>query len=45
MEGLEKAKQAELKKLSDKRLVSKLTQAGCSPEAIEEMDRPAMLEN
>ena len=44
MEKLEKTKQAEIKKLSDKRLISKLTPAGCLPEEIEGMDRPAMLE-
>ena len=44
MEKLDKTKQSELKKLSDKRLISKLTQAGCTQEELESMDRPAMLE-
>jgi len=38
MEKLDKTKQAEIKKLSDKRLASKLTQAGCSYEELIDMD-------
>jgi len=44
MEKLDKTRQSELKKLSDKRLISELTQAGCTPEELESMDRPAMLD-
>ena len=44
MNKLEKTKQAELRKMSDARLVSKLTQSGCSLESVESMDRMAMLD-
>jgi hypothetical protein len=43
MEKLNKAKQAEIRKLSDARLVGKLTRAGMSEEEIESMDRTALL--
>jgi hypothetical protein len=44
MDKLDMVKQVEIKKLSDKLLVSKLTQAGYRPEDIEVMDRQGMLE-
>jgi len=44
LEKLDKTKQAEIKKLSDKRVVSKLTQAGCLSEELDDMDRQAMIE-
>jgi hypothetical protein len=44
MDKLEKTKQAEIRKMSDARLVSKLTQSGFSVESVESMDRMAMLD-
>ena len=44
MEKLEKTRQAEIRKMSDVRLQSKLAQAGISIEALEGMDRLAMLD-
>jgi hypothetical protein len=43
MEKLNKTRQAEMRKLSDARLIGKLTRAGMSEEKIESMDRTAML--
>jgi hypothetical protein len=43
MDKLEKAKQAEIKKMSDTRLISKLTKAGVPMEEIEQLDRNALL--
>jgi hypothetical protein len=43
MDKLEKAKQAELRKMSDVRLIGKLTQAGFNPEDMEGMDRETLL--
>ena len=43
MDKLEKAKQSELRKMSDIRLTGKLTQAGFNPEELEEMDRESLL--
>jgi len=43
MEKLDKTKQAEIKK-PDKCLVSKLTQAGCSSEELDDMDHQATIE-
>jgi uncharacterized protein (DUF885 family) len=44
MDKLEKGKQAELKKMTDARLVSKLTQAGVALEELESMDRTSMMD-
>ena len=44
MDRLEKSKQSELRKMSDIRLVSKLTQAGYTVDVVESMDRLAMLD-
>ena len=44
MDKLEKSKQAELRKMSDARLVSKLTQAGVAQEEVESIDRASMLD-
>jgi len=44
MDKLEKTRQAEIRKMSDVRLQSKLAQAGISIEALEGMDRLAMLD-
>ena len=44
MDKLEKTKRAELRKMSDTRLVSKLTQAGVALEEVESMDRASMLD-
>ena len=44
MDKLDKTKQAEIRKMSDARLVSKLTQSGCSLESVESMDRMAILD-
>ena len=43
MDKLEKAKQAEVRKMSDVRLTGKLVQAGFSPEELDAMDREALL--
>jgi hypothetical protein len=43
MDMLSEGKQKEVKKMSDARLVSKLTQAGYNAEQIEAMDRVAMM--
>jgi len=43
MDKLEKAKRAELRKMSDVRLIGKLTQAGFNPEDMEGMDRETLL--
>ena len=44
MDKLEKSKQTDIRKMSDVRLTSKLTQAGYSIEMVETMDRPTMLD-
>ena len=43
MDRLDEAKQAELRKMSDVRLIGKLTQAGFIPEELEGADREALL--
>jgi len=43
MDKLEKAKQAELRKMSDVRLFGKLTQAGFNPKDMEGKDRETLL--
>ena len=44
MDKLEKTGQAEIHKISDVRLQSKLAQAGLTVEALESMDRATMLD-
>jgi hypothetical protein len=43
MDRLDKAKQAEIRKLSDTRLVGKLVKAGLQEEELELLDRTALL--
>jgi len=43
MDKLTKSKKAEVTKMSDARLISKLTQAGYSSEQIETMNREALM--
>ena len=45
MDKLLAKQQAEIKKMSDVRLCSKLTKAGFSPEQLEGMDRTAMMDS
>jgi len=44
MDKLEKARQGEIRKMSDVQLQHKLVQAGMTLEALESMDRLAMLD-
>ena len=44
MEKLEKGKQAEIRKMTDARLIDKLTKAGISIEEVEHMDRASLLD-
>jgi len=44
MDKLDKSKQAELRKLTDARLVTKLTQAGIPIEQVESLDRNSLLD-
>jgi len=43
MDKLSESKKAEVKKMSDTRLISKLTQAGYSSEQIETMNRETLM--
>jgi len=45
LEKLPESKRADVKKMSDARLISKLTQAGIPIEQVEQMDRPTLLES
>ena len=44
MDKLEKSRQAEIRKMADVRLHSKLLQAGVTLDELETMDRSAMLD-
>ncbi len=45
LEKLPESKCADIKKMSDVRLISKLTQAGIPIEQVEQMDRSTLLES